>query len=217
MAQDPAVLFYTKDFLSSTLLWTYEQKGKYVTLLCLQHQQKRLSRQDIIDVCGDSDTKIMSKFKEDEGGFFNQRMEDEMIKRSKHSEKQRENIMKRWNKSGNTTVLPLEDEDANVNVNRIVLREEIFKSDVLKFKNYPAYMLDEFIDYWTEPNKSGTKMLWELKQTWDLKRRLQRWSANAPLKAPVSKKQTNEIRTGKPMTQAQVREYYKEHGKYPNQ
>jgi hypothetical protein len=60
-------------------------------------------------------------------------------------------------------------------------------------------------------------MRFELEKTWDLKRRLSRWSANSSLKAPVSKKQPDETRTSKPMTQAQVLEYHKQHGKYPNQ
>ena len=38
MAKDPAVLFYTSDFLTGTILMNYEQKGKYITLLCIQHQ-----------------------------------------------------------------------------------------------------------------------------------------------------------------------------------
>ena len=33
----------------------------------------------------------------------------------------------------------------------------------------------EFIDYWTEPNRSNTKMKFELEKTWDTKRRLARW------------------------------------------
>ncbi len=37
---------------------------------------------------------------------------------------------------------------------------------------------DNFIDYWTEMNKSRTKMAYELKRTWDTKRRLQTWIRN---------------------------------------
>ncbi len=33
----------------------------------------------------------------------------------------------------------------------------------------------EFYDYWSEPNKSKTKIRWQLERTWDTKRRLQRW------------------------------------------
>ena len=39
-------------------------------------------------------------------------------------------------------------------------------------------MLNDFFEYWTEPNKSHTKMLFETKQTWDTSRRLSRWERN---------------------------------------
>jgi hypothetical protein len=38
--------------------------------------------------------------------------------------------------------------------------------------------IDAFIDYWTEPNKSKTKMKFELQNTWDTSRRLSRWINN---------------------------------------
>lgn len=38
-------------------------------------------------------------------------------------------------------------------------------------------MTDEFISYWTEPNKSHTKMRYELERTWDTNRRLRYWAS----------------------------------------
>ncbi len=38
--------------------------------------------------------------------------------------------------------------------------------------------INDFITYWTEPNKSNTKMKFELQQTFDINRRLKRWAAN---------------------------------------
>jgi len=42
------------------------------------------------------------------------------------------------------------------------------KSSVLKEFN-------KFVSYWTEPNKSGTKQLWETKSTFEINRRLNTW------------------------------------------
>lgn len=42
---------------------------------------------------------------------------------------------------------------------------------------YPAAMLDSFYGYWTEPNKSLTKMRYELERTWDTRRRLATWAS----------------------------------------
>jgi hypothetical protein len=72
---------------------------------------------------------------------------------------------------------PLTTNNNNKNYNKD--KEEKFKSEVYEFlKLYPDAMLKEFISYWTEPNKSKTKMRYELQTTWDLARRLATWSRN---------------------------------------
>ncbi|MBP5386920.1 MAG: hypothetical protein J6Y97_05995 [Prevotella sp.] len=39
-------------------------------------------------------------------------------------------------------------------------------------------MLSQFADYWTEPNRSNTKMRFELQRTWSTALRLARWARN---------------------------------------
>lgn len=52
-----------------------------------------------------------------------------------------------------------------------------FKSELVPFKQtYSINMLKSFYDYWTEPNHTKTKMLFELKKTFDVERRLRTWS-----------------------------------------
>lgn len=53
-----------------------------------------------------------------------------------------------------------------------------YDSLVPYLKTYPKEMIREFYDYWSEKNKSGSKMKWEQEPTWDLDRRLSRWSRN---------------------------------------
>ena len=62
MAKDPALLFYTGDFLVGTITMNYEQRGKYITLLCLQHQQGFLTEDDLKEHLEDTDLKVFSKF-----------------------------------------------------------------------------------------------------------------------------------------------------------
>lgn len=58
-------------------------------------------------------------------------------------------------------------------------RKEKFMQEVAEFKSkYPAEMLTEFYNYWTEPNKSKTKMRFELQPTWALNLRLATWARN---------------------------------------
>lgn len=57
-------------------------------------------------------------------------------------------------------------------------REKLFKESVHRMIGFEWTMREEFIQYWTEPNKSGSKMKYEMERTWDLKRRLHRWENN---------------------------------------
>lgn len=90
--QDPAVLFYTKDFLVSTFTLTYEQKGKYITLLCLQHQKGKLTKNDLQSVLTEEDWEIAEKFPlADDGYHYNKRMSDEAFKRANFVDSRRSN------------------------------------------------------------------------------------------------------------------------------
>lgn len=54
-----------------------------------------------------------------------------------------------------------------------------FLMEVSAFKElYSVELLEAFVDYWTEPNKSKTKLRYELQKTFDIARRLKTWSKN---------------------------------------
>ena len=91
MAKDPAVLFYTSDFLSGTFTMDNEQVGKYIRLLCLQHQKGKLSEKDMLSICKAYDVEIFDKFKVEDGFYYNERMYNETIRRQKFSESRRNN------------------------------------------------------------------------------------------------------------------------------
>jgi len=85
--KDPAFLFYTSDFLTGTLTMTDEQVGKYIRLLCLQHQKGRLAEKDMLFICKSYDEDIFSKFEQNgDGRYFNRRLENETDRRKKYSE-----------------------------------------------------------------------------------------------------------------------------------
>ncbi len=94
--KDPAFLFYSSDFLSGTMLMSDEQVGQYIKLLCLQHQKGHLKEKDMLNICKAYDEDIFSKFKKDEqGNYYNQRLEDEVTRRKKYSESRRNNRKKK--------------------------------------------------------------------------------------------------------------------------
>ena len=43
---------------------------------------------------------------------------------------------------------------------------------------YGKEMIQDFYDYWSETNKSRTKMRWETEKTWVVELRLKRWADN---------------------------------------
>lgn len=63
-----------------------------------------------------------------------------------------------------------------VNRRKLEERRQAFIKELSKFQGmYSNGMLNAFFGYWSEPNKSFTKMRFELERTWDLKLRLSNW------------------------------------------
>ena len=84
--KDPAILFYTSDFISGTLTMTDEQRGQYIMLLCLQHQKGFLTEKDMLNICKTQDEDIWDKFKKNGKYYYNERMKYETEKRRLYSE-----------------------------------------------------------------------------------------------------------------------------------
>lgn len=128
MGKDPAVLFYTADFLAGTMFMRNEQVGKYIKLLCMQHQQGHLREEDMLEMCGSYDERIFSKFVKDEQGcYYNERMEQETEKRRKYSESRSNNRKKKKCKdvvedvsdTSKTYLKDMENENENIIKNKI--------------------------------------------------------------------------------------------------
>ena len=68
--------------------------------------------------------------------------------------------------------------EKNSKENILKERTEGFKKQVFELQsNYDLEMLEEFVLYWTEPNKSKTKLKYQMEDTWDTNRRLARWAS----------------------------------------
>lgn len=118
MAKNPAVLFYTSDFLTGVIGFTYEEMGQYIYLLCLQHQRGHLSKEFIYSAIPNINEVVLSKFCEDKNGlFFNKRMEEEKKKREKYSESRSKNRSKSVETKGkkeNNTCKTYENDMKNI-------------------------------------------------------------------------------------------------------
>ena len=168
--KDPAFLFYPADFLIGTYTMSFEDRGKYITILCIMHQQGRLSEKAIKTIIGEFSNGLKEKFiKDNKGLWYNERLNEEMEKRSKYTKGRIKNLGAHM---GNHI------ENRNININ-ISIRRTLFTKDVFVFSDkYPTELLNEFNSYWIEMNKSKTKMRYELQQTFEISRRLATWARN---------------------------------------
>lgn len=80
-------------------------------------------------------------------------------------------------KENTTKVVQKKSSAAKAAPNTIDLRKEEFYNSIRPYlAKYPKAMLRDFYDYWSELNKSGTKMRFELERTWEVGRRLATWA-----------------------------------------
>ena len=136
MSKDPAVLFYTSDFLSGTFTMTNEQVGMYIRLLCLQHQKGKLTEKDMLSICKAYDADIWSKFKNEDGAFYNERMYNETVRRQKFSESRRNNAKSTKNNSTSKAYvqhMETETENETITKNRTKTKTEILDA---KFEDW---------------------------------------------------------------------------------
>lgn len=132
MAKDPAFLFYASDFLTGTMFFSNEQVGKYIRLLCSQHQHGGLIERAAFDSIVGSDAVLRAKFEETEQGYYNIRLSVEMELRNKKSanisdaaketwkkRKERNTIVLQSHKDSNTAVIRLEDENEDENEDEV--------------------------------------------------------------------------------------------------
>jgi len=143
MAKDPAFLFYPEKFINGTLFMTDEQTGKYIKLLCHQHQNGgMISKEDFENFVG-ADKKVRSKFVETNDGFFNERMMVEIEKRKKKSNNLSANAKKRWDEykqkqcKSNAIAyglhMPTKDKDTNTNkdvINNVDNKKKVFAKNL---------------------------------------------------------------------------------------
>ena len=102
----PAFQFYADDFLAGTMTMTNEERGAYISLLCLQWSKGFVTELDIQRICLGMPThshgRCQSKFQADpESRYRNLRLEVERSKQKERSQKQTDIANLRWKKDAN--------------------------------------------------------------------------------------------------------------------
>jgi len=115
MAKDPAFLFYPNDYIGGTMGMTFEEKGAYIELLMLQFNRGHMDGHMIGHCVGQIWERIKCKFIQDEQGlWYNERLDVEKSKRKAFSESRRNNI--KGNNQHMISHMTTHMEDENVNV-----------------------------------------------------------------------------------------------------
>ena len=185
--KDPAFLFYSSDFLSGTMLMTDEEIGQYIKLICLQHQKGHLKEKDMLNICKTHNEEIFSKFKiDEEGNYYNERLEIEVNKRKAYSESRRNNRKKKEEKETyekdmknicNSYEKHMENENININKNidliknkdrdKGVIGEEEEEIEVLEvwetqfnefYSLYPKKVKKQDVKKWFQKNKPSNEL-----------------------------------------------------------
>jgi uncharacterized protein YdaU (DUF1376 family)/uncharacterized protein YegP (UPF0339 family) len=155
MAKDPAFLFYPNDWIGGTMGMTFEEKGAYMELLMMQFNRGHMTTHMVGQVVGQIWDKIKEKFTQDEQGmWYNRRLEEEKNKRQKFTQSRRNNISgeNQYTKKIELTTtsersydhhMTTHMEDVNVNVNEI---DYFFNSLIFieNWKTWKEYKKNQF-------------------------------------------------------------------------
>jgi hypothetical protein len=181
MSKDPAFLFYSSDFLTGTLLMSMEQKGKFITLLCIQHQKGHLSEKDMLHICGSYDEDVFTKFQKDEQGkFYNIRLEEEVDKRKAYSESRRNNRKKKedMNNTSLSYVQHMENENENENLIEKKKVARFQKPTIEQLKEYMSEQgMNDIAENWLNHYEANGWMVGKVKMK-DWKASVRTWKIN---------------------------------------
>jgi hypothetical protein len=181
MSKDPAFLFYSSDFLTGTLLMSMEQKGKFITLLCIQHQKGHLSEKDMLHICGSYDEDVFTKFQKDEQGkFYNIRLEEEVDKRKAYSESRRNNRKKKedMNNTSLSYVQHMENENENENLIEKKKVARFQKPTIEQLKEYMSEQgMNDIAENWLNHYEANGWMVGKVKMK-DWKASVRTWKTN---------------------------------------
>jgi hypothetical protein len=119
----------------------------------------------------------------EDGCFYSRRLNNHIEEINNKSNKAKENASKRWNNA--TAMQPHSDRNASkVNKSKVNKSKSIeeriidFSKSIQSIQGISDEDKKAFFLYWTEKNKSGSKYRAEMEKTFDISRRLKRWSSN---------------------------------------
>lgn len=156
MAKDPAFLFYASDFLTGTMFFSNEQVGKYIRLLCSQHQHGGLIDKQSFDNLVGEDNLLRSKFISTADGYYNERLSVEMENRNEKSNNISNAAKETWRKrkeekGKNTTVI----QSYKKSKRKVIRTEDVNEDEIVNYfvsKGYSIESAKKFFEYYSVSN-----------------------------------------------------------------
>ena len=156
MSKDPAFLFYPNDYLGGTMGMTFEEKGAYMELLMLQFNRGHMTSHMIAQTIGQIWDTLKDKFvKDDNGLFYNVRLEDEQNKRKLFTDSRKNNKlgMNQYTKKEGHMTLHMENENENRIIYKELLLKVISENKILLPDGFDLLIL-EWLKYKSEKKQS---------------------------------------------------------------
>ena len=165
MCKDPAFLFYPNDYIGGTMGMTFEEKGAYVELLMCQFNRGHMTSHMCGQLVGQLWDNIKHKFVQDENGlYYNIRLEEEINKRKAYTNSRKNNISgkNQYTKkcahiNGHMTS---HMENENVNINNNLSNKEKRKSKI-KQDLFLSKEWDELWENWIDYKKTEKRQTYK--------------------------------------------------------
>jgi hypothetical protein len=181
-----------------------EERGQFITLLCLQHQKGTLTDKTIRLCLGSVSVDVLSKFSKDkDGNFFNERLNEEIEKRIQFTESRRNNGSKGGRPKNNTKPLGLakhnlmedvnenENEDININKSKCTF-DQVYEYMSLRIGTDQAKIeAEKFVNYYTS---NGWKVGKNPMKSWT--HAVNNWITNAKQYAKGTTNNTRKLTKG---------------------
>jgi uncharacterized protein YdaU (DUF1376 family) len=166
VAKDPAFLFYPNDYLGGTLGMTFEEKGAYIELLMLQFNRGHMDGHMVGQTVGQIFGRIQNKFIVDDNGlYYNERLEYEINKRKQYTESRKNNLTgynqhtKKRGHMGGVMTSHMENENEDINIDVI---KDLKGVKGGRKKGITPPTLEDVKNYCAQrKNNVDAKMFWE--------------------------------------------------------
>ena len=167
---------FSKDLYESEKILTskgIQERYEKICDLCRRNSEVReyniISSKDM--VISSEEKHISSEEKHISSEEKHENSEEKKISSSKSTQSK---VKKNSSKETTTNVVSKKDAAKAATLSR---KDSFYQLLVPYVGQYPKEMIRAFFDYWSELNKSGTRMRYELEKTWELPRRLATWAS----------------------------------------